>query len=145
MGVISTKGSEDMNYLDMIPSNTEREYLKNKGVALSDKMTATLIYHAVTDYHERMARLEAYAGETTDKALSEQIKARIQHENIKYERFVSNDGQYILLELGGIDHPGWLKSPDPNTERVCSRDGRSKNSTTYRKTICQYYLFDRLS
>ena len=86
-----------MNYLDMIPSNTEREYLKNKGFALSDKMTATLIYHAVTDYHDRMSRLEAYAGETTDKGLSEQIKARIQHENQIFERFVSNDGQYIFL------------------------------------------------
>ena len=64
-GVISTKGSDDMNYLDMIPSSTEREYLKNKGFVLPDKMTATLIYNAVPDYHDRMSRLEAYAGETT--------------------------------------------------------------------------------
>ena len=70
-----------MNYLDMIPSNTEREYLKNKGFVLPDKMTATLIYNAVPDYHDRMSRLEAYAGETTDKELSEQIKARVEHEN----------------------------------------------------------------
>ncbi|MBQ8316940.1 MAG: hypothetical protein IJX85_01230 [Lachnospiraceae bacterium] len=85
--------------INLVPSIQVSEYLDKVGHTFTDSERATLIWNAVgCSRDEKLMALEDMALSTEDAKLRQQIKERLDFENEKVRRFVTNqDNDYIYV------------------------------------------------